>query len=493
MGHRYKDKQLKPDTGIHRPNVNHTAVLPHDEEPGAEAAVVDTSAALSDADLLNDEVLSEAADADTPAVPPAAAPQGDEAPGTETAAAVAETPAAPPVAVLQGDEAPGTETAAAAADAPAGITAPKPKKSKWFWAFVALYVAVLMVVSCFLQVSLRQFLAKSQAEMDQQAAELAAQQAHEKALYQAPQLAFEAWQSRLTADYWTDLWYAKAPNDLDARESVQAVMAERFASDAVEAYKAEGFTNAAPVYVLKNGEETLARVTLAGSGLDWSVSEVELLIEGTHSLSVTAPSGCQVYCNGRVIGGEYAEAAESLFNHKPLESSLVGAVTWVSYRAEGLLVEPELTVESPEGYTVIQTEDGDYMLSPGWDVSAYTNRALQFVKAYLYYCMRGLANPWVNLYNALSYLTPGTQAYLDLNESYIGVYYSAAYSDIDTSKTYIEDVIVWSDNCFSVDITYNADCKWEGEHVDYADATMRIYFLKMNNGYIISNFETLET
>ena len=95
------------------------------------------------------------------------------------------------------------------------------------------------------------------------------------------------------------------------------------------------------------------------------------------------------------------------------------------------------------------------------------------------------------MYSVLSHLTPGTQAYQNIRNTYTGVVWARDYSNIDTSKTTAGDVLVWSDNCFSVDVIYDADCVWEGTHIDYADATMRIYFLQTNAGYIISNFEIL--
>lgn len=398
------------------------------------------------------------------------------------------TPRAAGPQQTEGPEAAGT---AAVAPVRAGSAVSRIGKSKWFLIGLAIYGGLLLAVSAFLQIRLWVYLGDSQAEMDRQAAEKAAQQAYETALRQAPQLAFEDWRSGLTADYWTDLWYAKAACGLDARESVRAFMAERFASGAAQAYKATGFTSEAPVYVLKNGEDSLARITMTGSGLNWSVSDVELLIEGTRSVSFAAADSCQVYCNGRQLGEEYAEPAESRFHYALLENRLEGAVKWVSYHVEGLLLEPELTVEPPEGYSVIRTEDGDYLLGPAEDTSAYADLSVRFVQYYLYYYMRGETNPSTNMYNVLSFLTPGTKAYQDIQDTYIGVYYAATYSDVDTSKTYVENVIFWADNCFSIDVTYDADCTWKGQHVDYADATMRIYYLRSGNRYIISNFEIL--
>ena len=370
-------------------------------------------------------------------------------------------------------------------------TVPRAKKSKWFWVGLALYAALLLAVSAFLQITLWRYLKSSQAEMDRQAAEQAAIQAREKALHQAPQLAFEDWKNGLTADYWTDLWYAGAHSDLDARESVRAYMAEQFAPEAIEAYKAAGFTDEMPVYVLKNGEISLARVILTGSELDWTVSEVELLIEGTFSASVTVADSCHVYLNGREVGEEYAKSVKSLFRYEPLMERLEGAVAWVNYSVDGLLLEPEVAVESPDGCTLIQTEDGDYLLGMAEDTGSYTDRAVDFVRSYLYYYMSGCYNTEENLSSVLSRLTPGTQAYQDIRETYAGVVWATAYSSIDTSKTTAGNVLVWANNCFSVDVAYDADCRWGGVHVDYAEAVMRVYFLRAGSAYIISNFETL--
>ena len=458
--------KLKRKTAAVLPAAQDGAVSRPDEEPnGAEAAE------------------------NTPAAQDRAASGHDEKTGAvETAE---NTPAARNRAASGHDEKPNAAEADTNTPACADNTAPRPKKSKWFLIVMVCYMVILLGVSCFLQSSLWRYLESSQAEMDRQAAERAEQQALEKALYQAPQLAFEAWQSGLTADYWTDLWYAKAPCDFDVRESVRKVMAERFAPDAIEAYKASGFTAETPVYVLKNGEDSLARVTLAGSELDWSVSDVELLIEGAYSASVTVADRCRVLCNGKEMGREYTENSESRFHYGPLEGKLEGAVTWVSYSVEGLLLEPELTVVPHEGYSAIQTEDGAYLLGMAGDTGSYTDKSIEFVRAYLYYYMRGKTDTRDNMNSVLSHLKSGTQAYQDIRGTYNGVIFLRTYSVIDTSKTTAGNVLVWSDNCFSVDVTYDADGIYAGARYDYADATMRIYFLQTNEGYIISNFEVL--
>ena len=105
--------------------------------------------------------------------------------------------------------------------------------------------------------------------------------------------------------------------------------------------------------------------------------------------------------------------------------------------------------------------------------------------------MNGYNGTWGNLYAALAYLTPGTQAYTDLQDTYNGVVWNTAYGNIDVSNTTASGVVIWADNCYSVDVTYDANCTHNGQAIDYADATMRIYFLQTDAGFVISNYETL--
>lgn len=360
---------------------------------------------------------------------------------------------------------------------------------------VIIYLCVLAVIWIGVLAVLWRYLARFQAEMDAEAARQAAEQAqaaYDTAVYRAPQLAFEAWQNTRTADFWTDLWYSTASNDLDDREQVTGYMGQLFASGAVQAFKDAAFTQEAPVYLLKHGDTTLARVTLSGSGLDWQVTDVALTVPGTHAVTVWAAEGCRVLCNGRLLDDTFRAAENGVVSPAiPPAAQLENPVSLVCYTVDGLLLEPEITVEPPEGFGLTQDADGRYLLSPERDTSAYAEWAVKFVRAYLNYYMSGEENTEDNLRAALAYLTPDTQAYQELLNTYYGVVWNHIYSDIDTSKTAAGPVILWADNCFSVDVSYDADCTTDGQHVDFADATMRIYFLSSGNGYDISHFEVI--
>lgn len=376
---------------------------------------------------------------------------------------------------------------------------PEKKKKGSFRKGLLTYVLVLAVIFLASLIVLWIALARFQKNKDAEKAAEAEQNAivlqekqHAEAVRQAPQRAFEAWLASCTADDWTDLWYEKRPENIDGRDRVHAYMEERFGSDSVQAFRSLDYTDDAPAYVLKDGDEALARITLSGSDVNWAVSNVELELEGTKSASVEVAVGSKVFCNGTELGSEYAGETQSSFSYEPLRDQLVNPVSWTTYTVDGLLIEPELTVEPPEGCSVTKTAEGDYLLClDSADAETYTTRAVSFVKAYLNYYMNGYNGTWGNLYAALAYLTPGTQAYTDLQDTYNGVVWNTAYGNIDISDTTASGVVIWADNCYSVDVTYDANCTHNGQAIDYADATMRIYFLQTDAGFVISNYETL--
>ena len=360
----------------------------------------------------------------------------------------------------------------------------------------ALVLAVIFLAALIvLWIALARFQKNKNAELAAEAEQNAIvlqEKQHAEAVRQAPQRAFEAWLASYTADDWTNLWYEKRPENIDGRDRVRAYMEERFGSTSVQAFRSLDYTDEAPAYVLKDGDESLAKITLSGSDVNWAVSDVELELEGTKSASVEVAVGSKVFCNGIELGSEYAGETQNNFSYEPLKDKLINPVSWTTYTVDGLLIEPELTAEPPEGCSVTKTAEGDFMLClDGADAEKYTTRAVSFVKAYLTYYMNGYNGTWGNLYAALAYLTPGTQAYTDLQDTYNGVVWNTAYGNIDVSNTTASGVVIWADNCYSVDVTYDANCTHNGQAIDYADATMRIYFLQTDAGFVISNYETL--
>lgn len=376
----------------------------------------------------------------------------------------------------------------------------KRKKKNAFRKGLRTYVIIMLALILAILAALWVFLTRYQARRDAEAAEearieaeQAEEKAHQAAVRRAPQDAFDAWRATLTADTLTDLWFAENPGDvLESREQIRSFMEQHLSAAAN--YRATEYTSAAPVYVVRDGDTTLVKVTLSGADTSWSVSGVDLMLEGRESASVRAFTGGKVFCNGVELGSEYAGEVESKFDFEALADQLVNPVGWITYSVDGLLMKPELTAEPPAGANVTQTEDGDFVLCLD-DAAArpYIERSINFLRAYQFYYMSGYNNTWGNLYAALAYLIPGTSAYQTLFDTKIGVEWNTAYGDIDTSNTTADSVVIWADNCYTVDVTYAPTGLLNGQRVNYDGAgTMRVYYLKGGDGnFYISHFQPL--
>lgn len=422
---------------------------------------------------------------------PAEAPAG--VPGPEPAAEKEAPPAGKPAEPARKRSADGKKKPMSAA---ARAKREKARSRKRFRRGLTAYVLVLLALIIGTLVYEWYALGKSQERFDAEAAEEAArkaaiaeQQAHEKAVRRAPQLAFESWKAGTNADYWADLWFAGKGDTLDPREAVVSYMSGRFGG--AEAFRAMEYTAAQPVYVLKDGAETLARITLTGGELDWSVSDVELLVQGSESASTRVATGSRVFCNGTELSADYVVNSDSYFKYDPLRDTLVNPVSWDTYEVSGLLTKPELTVEPPTGGIITETAEGDFLLClDAASGKTYADKATAFVKAYLFYYLSGSNNLWGNLYNVQTHLVAGTNANKKMAETSDGVYWLAPHYNIDTSNITAGDVVIWADNCYSVDVAYEATGVQNGQN-DVIAASMRIYFQPINGNFVISDFEIL--
>jgi len=375
------------------------------------------------------------------------------------------------------------------------------KSNKRFKKGLIIYLAILLVILVAVCAVLWFILTNYQKNVDAEAAEQArieaeikAQKEYEKAVARAPQLAFEDWYAQADASYWTNLWFSAKAGAFDTEEAVRAEMEKVFAPEAVTCYKALEYTAENPVFVLKNSEgATLARVALTGSELVWNPTDVQLLVEGELSRTITVAEGVKVFCNGMEVGSEFA--SEPTTNTPSVLENVAGQLVqptaWVEYTIDGLLTEPEFTVEAAEGFSVTETEDGNFLLKrEGEDNNVYQDKAVAFVKSYQYYVLMGGNGTAGNMWATLAHLTPDTQAYNAVLSSQEPIYWNTAHTNIDTSNTVAGDVVVWAYNCYSVDVTYTATANARGTAVENTGC-IRVYFMNLGDTFVITHFEML--
>ncbi len=370
----------------------------------------------------------------------------------------------------------------------------EPKKPRnRFKKGLIIYLVILALILAGANVVLWNFLAGYQADQDAkalEAAQLAEQKAHEKAVYRAPQLCFEEFMAGADAEYWTGEWFTAHPDSLDVREQVLEEFEKLFCSEDTVCYKAKDFNAASPVYVIKNGDMELASVSLRGSELNWNIKDVSIELVGKESASLEVVSGCTVFCNGKELSSENIEQTRTYFDMEDLSASLKNPVTWSTYTVEGLLFPPELTAEAPADKTLVTDESGrmSYMLSAD-AAAAYQKQGEEMVRTLLRYYMLGNNNTAVNMNAVLSLLVNGSPAYKLVSESYNGVIWDSSYPNATYEAT-AGDVVIWADNCLSMDVVYHSEGTLNGV-TNVADGTYRLYFLDSGSGYGICAFTRL--
>ena len=312
--------------------------------------------------------------------------------------------------------------------------------------------------------------------------ECEAKAAYELAVSRAPQKAIEDYVAGADAQTWADSWYATHPANYDDPAQVLALMQERFSDPALTYWQAEDSTVEQPRYVIKSDDETIAELTLSGSGLDWAVTDVKVNLEGGEEASLLVPEGYTVRCNGLVVDSSSAEAETRLFDMEDYADLIVDPIHWETYTVRGQLSKPVMTAEAPEGRPTSTAEDGTvfYVLT-GEEEETYQKRAERFIYALLFYYMMGNSNTRSHMWSALDHVMTDSQAYQLILDSYDGVTWDTCYGN-STYDAKAGEVRIIAANCLMVDVAYHAEGS-AGAYTNVADGTYRVYFLDRGYGF----------
>ena len=225
-----------------------------------------------------------------------------------------------------------------------------------FWRAYLIYVLVLLLISLGVLAYLWHFLADYQQRVDleaENAERLRLEEEQATAELRAPQKALEEFLASADADYWTSRWFLLHPEDPEPWSAAEAVIQGLMDRPDFGAYKDLAYTPEAPVYLLKNDDLDFARIRLTGSGMQWSVSETELLLEGGGSARV------ETVASAAVFWGETEMPPEGEpYSHFPLgkDDRLEEPVLYKTVSVSGTLAQPELRVEPPPGRELAEAE-----------------------------------------------------------------------------------------------------------------------------------------
>lgn len=365
------------------------------------------------------------------------------------------------------------------------MAAKKRKKKSAFRRGLSIYSSLLVFIGGIAVIVLWLFLNRYQQGLDAEnaaKAEREQQAAYALASSRAPQQVFESFVASADAQTWADGWYAHHPANYDDPAQVLALMEEHFSDPELKLFKARDYTDEKPRFAVQSGGETLAYVTLSGAGLDWSVSDVDVLLEGGEEASLLVPEGYTVRCNGQLLDSSSAEAETRLYDMEEYADLIVDPIHWETYTVTGQLSKPVLTAEPPADRPISTAEDGSvFYILPEEEAAEYQERAENFIYALLRYYMLGNINTRGNMNGALRHVTDGSQAYKLIAASYDGVIWDTCYGNA-TYDAEAGEVRVLAANCLMVDVVYHAEGS-TGGYTNVADGTYRVYFLDTGRGY----------
>ncbi len=227
--------------------------------------------------------------------------------------------------------------------------------------------------------------------------------------------------------------------------------------------KAGKFTNTTPVYSLMSEENEIAVIYFKedkeGKGIDKWVLEAEevqgIELEGTESITISAPENSKVYINDIEVGADYVtgttEEAELLKN---VEKYIENIPQMKIYTVEGLYKEPVVRVVSANG-SEMEAIEGDNIYSYGFQASeefAKENEAwiIEMINAYALYISNDGA-----FADLTPYLYPdNTSEGLKSKLSTIGVTWYTDHNETSLAKQQVSDFKQYGENCFSCIATF---------------------------------------
>lgn len=256
--------------------------------------------------------------------------------------------------------------------------------------------------------------------------------------------------------------------------------------------KSGEYSNTTPVYVVKAGDTTIAKVTLVEDGknahkfTNWKLGSISFdgYIDTENDITITAPSAAEVKINGVKVSDSYVTDKNVKFDPVKNVDSYVKAPTNVVYKVSGLIAKPQITA-TLNGVDLDPKFDGKVCT-----VSYPTDAALlesqktminAISEAYGKYIINRGSQEAIN-----KYLVGTAKKKMSNIEAVWAFLYGKSYT-YEFRNQKISDMVKYSDNCFSCNIYYDLYVKW-GEGEKTYDTSMTYTFVKTNGGWYMADF-----
>jgi len=256
--------------------------------------------------------------------------------------------------------------------------------------------------------------------------------------------------------------------------------------------KSGEFTDTTPVYVVKAGDATIAKVTLAENGknahkfTEWKLDSISFdgYIDAKNEITITAPSSAEVKLNGIKISESYITKKDIKLELTKNVDPYVKAPTNVEYKVSGLMVQPNITA-SMNGVDLGVTVDGK-VCSVNYPTDAVLFEAQKpninaLNEAFGKYLINRGSLDTLN-----KFLVGNAKKNMSNIEATWAFLYGKTYTYEFRNQSFT-NMIKYSDNCYSCQTFYQLYVKW-GEGEKTYDTSMIDTFVKINGSWYLSDF-----
>ena len=256
--------------------------------------------------------------------------------------------------------------------------------------------------------------------------------------------------------------------------------------------KSGEFTNTTPVYIIKAGDATIAKVTLTEDGKNahnfskWKLGSISFdgYIDAENDITITAPSAAEVKLNGVKISESYITQKDVKFDLVKNVDAFIKAPTNVVYKATGLMTQPQITA-SLNGIELEAKVDGKVC-----NVNYPTDVALfDAQKPNINALNEAFGKYLINrgtLETLNKFLVGTAKKNMSKIEATWAFLYGKTYTYEFRNQIY-SNMIKYSDNCFSCQTSYQLYVKW-GEGDKTYDTSMTDTFVKINGSWVLADF-----
>ncbi len=271
---------------------------------------------------------------------------------------------------------------------------------------------------------------------------------------------------------------------------------ESLLTDDLKYQEAMENTDKNPVYEIKSGDTTIAKVYFEENGEDeygyttWKLKNYDfsMSMPETHSIEIKALADATVVVDGVTLTADYiSEKDIPAENYDKLAKYVETAPTYVVYKVDKILGEHEVKATDINGYELACTMN-ESVYEFGWA----NNDALQTeVQAYVenvneLYAKFFANNGW-SLYNYVledSYMEEN----LDLSTTYF--YPSEYVSGMSMISREFSEFRKYSDTCFSCRVNYVFEVYFTGYYTDkeVTENDMTMIFVKSGDEWMLADF-----